>query len=407
MNRARILRMLKEKNSCLKSQPEAETKPKVLGSNQESPSNDVAINGTFQANRPALATIPETNHVENGLEQNGLKPPTTEEDNHEMFDMWDPMAEDYHSGENTLALNPDKDPECVVTGKMVEEGIMIGGHRVCEFYLKHGTCADGKYCTRLHVHPSARDRIIDLQKDCEKKTSTTRMISSYLSPIDLNPNDNTLLLVSITMITSPTKFYFVAPYEQMNFAALTQDEIDFYIGRVQQSSSIKTKLLKCHEQLSYLFNHNYRIDNPKDVLCISQMVACKLDDGRFCRAMVLDNRNRDDIGSYYKLLLLDIGTEVYLERERIYEIRASCLSEPPMAISGRLELRPANGDLHWSPEARSLFGEFATENKYVLCRVKSRKPDDDLFTVDLFSIKDRTSITDLMLDRNLAERMTI
>uniref|UniRef100_A0A6G1SIC8 C3H1-type domain-containing protein n=1 Tax=Aceria tosichella TaxID=561515 RepID=A0A6G1SIC8_9ACAR len=414
MNRAKVIRMLRESAAASSPSPDqgqiqVQTEPKTLFSPIPEQNKNATADKISQAPRSSLTTILETTQIENGCttKPDTSKAPKTDEDELEMFDRWDPMAEDFHSSENTLTLDPDKDPECVVTGKMVEDCIMIGKHRVCEFYLKHGTCADGNYCNRLHVHPSARDKIHELQRESEMNTSKTRMISSYLSPIELQPNDQVLLLVSITMITSPTRFYFVAPYEQMNFAGFNDAEVNFYIGRVQHSSSIKTKLQKCHEQLASLFDHNYRVDSLKDALCIGQMVACKLDDGRFCRATILDNRDKDEVECYYKLFLIDIGIEVSLTRDAIYEIRASCLSEPPMAILGRLGLKPANGELRWSREASALFEKFTTKNKYMLCKVISHWAQDDIFTIDLISINDHTSITELMLARNLAERMTL
>jgi hypothetical protein len=390
------------------TQPPIEPNPSPAA-DQTTPLRNISNKiGQAHGHNSPLATIPESNQCEDKPKTNGTTDgPATDLDELEMLDRWDPMAEDYHSSENTLTLNPDKQPECVVTGKMIEDSIMLGKHKVCEFYLKHGTCADGNYCSRLHIHPSARDKIYELKRDYELNTSRTRMVSNYLSPVEIEPSEQRLLLVSVTMMTSPTRFYFVAPYEQMNFAGFNRDDINFYIGRVQHSSCVKTKLQKCHEHLAYLFDHNYRIDNPKEPLCIGQMVACKLDDGRFCRATILDNRNKDDFECYYRLFLIDVGIEVDLTRDSIYEIRASCLSEPPMAVLGRLGLKPANCALNWSPEAMSLFEDFITKNKHMLCKVISHWAQDDLFTVDLIDIEDRTSITDLLLARNLAERMVL
>lgn len=325
-----------------------------------------------------------------------------------MLERWDPMGEHFYSTHNTTALDPDKEPECLVTGRMMNEVLKVGKHPVCNHFLKYGTCADDTYCDRLHIDPSARSGIHSLQRDYEMNTGKTRLVSSFLSPIELTPNVDVLILVSITMIKSPCMFYFVAPYEQMNFAGHLKDEIDFYIGRVKNSSIIKTKLQKCHEQLACLFDHNYRVDNPKSIICNCQIVACKLDDGRFCRAMVVDNRIDDDqFERLYTLFLIDVGIEVKLPRESLYEIRASCLTEPPMAIMARLDVKPAGGELNWHPETLSTFKKLATGEKYLFCRVKSYWKQDDIFTVDLLRIDDRTSVTEVLLRNGLAERSTL
>lgn len=314
------------------------------------------------------------------------------------FDNWDPMGEDYHSTDNTLHLDPDKEPECVITGHMTEEFAMVGKHRVCDFYLKHGSCADGEYCSRLHVRPEARDRLRALQMTNATAVTKTCLFYHSLSPVELKPNADTLMLVSITSIEAPNKFHFIAPYEQMNFAGFNDDEIKFYIGRVQHSSTFKTKLQKCHEQLALLFDHNYRVDNIKDHVFLNQIVACKLPNGRFYRGAVIEKLDDDE----YKIHLIDVGREITLFRTDIYTIRASCLNEPPMSIMASLRVKPPLGNLKWSAEALDAFDRLATNQKYLLCRVLSLEMDD-VFTVDLLNIENRSSLSSELIASKFAE----
>lgn len=330
--------------------------------------------------------------------------PTTvhEEDDLSGLDSWDPMAEDYHSMLNTLVLDPNNDPECVVTGKQSDDGTTIGKHRICGFYLKHGRCMDGEYCDRLHIKPKDRDKIWILQNAYKSKKDRLCLSYCYLSPIDLEPNPSELLLVSVTMAKSPGNFYIVAPYEKMNFASFNQHEIDFYIKRVQHSSSIKTKLQKCHEQLATLFDHNYRMDNLKDDIYLGQVVACKLRGGRFCRAMVIETEDLADDKFLYKLFLIDVGIEVELAREAIYDIKAHCLSEPPIAINCRLDLKPAPGSNGWSQDALDFFSSQVDSEKYFLCKVTDYIELDRMYTVDLLTVDGNESLTQKMISSGLA-----
>lgn len=315
------------------------------------------------------------------------------------------MTEDFHSTKNTLVLDPDKEPECVVTGKMTDKSLKIGKYEVCDFYLKYGSCADGIYCDRLHIGPKSRDKLTQIQ-EAFNSGDRTCLNYSYLSPQELVPNESAALLVSVTQAKTPTNFHFVAPYERMNFLDFNKEEIDFYIQHVKQSSPFKTKLHRCHEQLAYLFNHNYRQDDVEAPIYEGQIVACKLKDGRFCRAEVIRCENLQMDIFTFKLFLLDVGIEVELPRELIYDIRVRSLTAPPMAINGRLDLKPNSGALNWSKEALEYFKTNVIGKNYMLCKIigYDELERNRMHTVDLLNIETRTSLTTEMIVRGLADR---
>jgi len=339
-----------------------------------------------------VSTIPDPNQSHSKNE--------TKED----WDSWDPMAEDYSSSRNTLSLDPDKDPLTTITGKVRPISSKIGNVTICDHYAKYGECADGDYCDRIHVDPRARDKIWTLQNTYETNKNRACMNFTYLSPQEFTPDPEALLLVSVTSAKSPVNFYFVAPYELMNFKQYSSDDLEFYIDRVQQTSTAKTKLQKCHEQLALLFEHSYRIDNLNDEIYLSQIVACKLKDGRYRRAMVIDTPNLFEDKFNYTLLLLDVGTEVELPRELIYDIKAYCLSEPPMAVNCRLAVKPPNGETRWSQEAMNFFEEKARGKKYLLCKILDYIKYDRIYTVDLYHPIFRRSLTESMINKGLAEK---
>ena len=317
------------------------------------------------------------------------------------WDSWDPMSEDYHSAKNTLSLNPDSEPECELTGKMMS--LKVAGKEVCDHFIRYGSCADGKFCDRIHVTPQARDKLWSIAETYDLNKTRTCLTYNYLSPIELEANRHTLLLVSIAQIKSPSEFVFVAPYEQMDFSKFNEDEVDFYLKHVYQTSPYKTKLQKCHDQLAALFDHDYRLDDLNEDIFLSQIVACKLENGRFCRAMVIELDDYLNDKFDYQLYLIDIGITVYRPREQIYDIRASCLSEPPLAVAGRLDLRPANGDVSWPSDVLGKFQEKLKSKKFLLCKVMDYITQDRIYTVDLMDLKSRISFTDKMIESKFAE----
>lgn len=319
------------------------------------------------------------------------------------WDRWDPLAEDYHSAKNTLALDVDRDPISTITGQVRPISSRIGTVTICDHYAKYGNCIDGEYCERIHISPKQRDKIWTLQNKFELNKNRVCLNYTDLSLTDLRPDPSALLLASVTNARSPSLFYFVAPYESMNIAQYTERELEFLIERVSSASSVRSKLRSCHEQLASLFNHSYRIDNLQDDIYLSQIVACKLQDNTFRRAMVLDVPNLSIDAFNYKLLLIDVGIEVELPRESIYDIKAHCLSEPPMAIGCRLNVKPV-GDSEWSQEALEMFEIEARGEKFWLCKVLNHLKHDDIFTVDLYHPKTRASLTERLVESGVAER---
>lgn len=319
------------------------------------------------------------------------------------IDDWDPLAEDYNSTKNTLTLDEDRDPMSLVDGRVRPISSKIGNVHICEHYARYGNCADGHYCDRLHISPRSREKIWAIQNTCELNKNRVCMNYTYLSPIELKPDPSVLLLVSVTNAASPNNFYFIAPYESMNFSQHTEEDLKFFIDRVANTSSVKVKLQKCHEQLAALFDHPYRIDNVNDEIYLSQIVACKLKDGRFRRAMVVDVPDYSTDKFNYKLQLIDIGIEVELPRESLYDIKAQCLSEPPTAVNSRLDIMPAEG-FAWPKEALETFELEARGEKYWLCKIINYMKYDNVFTVDLYHPKTRFSLTERFIKSGMAKR---
>lgn len=326
-----------------------------------------------------------------------------EEEDLAEFDKWDPMREDYNSPKNTLTVDANSEPLTKITGKLQPISSKIGNVTICEHFATHGDCADGRFCEKIHVDPEARQKIWALQNTYESNKGRTCLNFTYLSPIDLKPDPNVLLLVSVASAKSPSTFHAVAPFENLNFANLQHSDIDFYVKRIQQQSPVKKKLERFHLMMADVFGHSYRVDNLNDEIYLSQIVGCKLKDGHFRRAMVTGLPDMADFADLnYKLYLIDIGVEVELPRELIYDIKADTLSEPPLALDCRLDIKPANGALNWSPGALAQFQALIRKNRFSLCKIIDHIKADGIFTVDLLDLYTRTSFTAEMLASGLA-----
>lgn len=319
------------------------------------------------------------------------------------FDRWNPMSEDYLSPMNTLTVSSSSDPLTMITGKIQPIPSKIGNITICERFAKYGECADGRFCSRIHIDPRARQKIWAIQNTYELNKGRTCMNYTYLSPIDIRPDPDALLLVSIASISSPSNFYAVAPFENLNFINLSRSDMDFHISRVHQTSTAKKKIEQFHLQMADIFGHSYRVDNLNDDIYLSQVVACKLKDGFFRRATVVGLPDPADYADVkFKLFLIDVGVEVELPRELIYDIRAIILSEPPLALNCRLNIKPARGALEWSTGAQVQFNNLVKQNRFSLCRVKDHIEADRILTVDLLDINTKLSFTDKMLSSGLA-----
>lgn len=326
-----------------------------------------------------------------------------EEDDISEFDSWDPLTEDFKSPKNTLALNVDDDPLAQITGRVRPVSSKIGHVSICDHYARYGNCMDGQYCEKIHISPASRDKIWALQNNTELNKNRLCINFTHLSPIELQPDPKVLLLASVTNASSPNLFYFVPPYESMNFSPYNDEDLEFYIERAPRNSSVKAKLQLCHEQLESLFEHSYRIDNLNDDIFLSQVVACKLKDKSYRRAMVLDVPDFSMDKFNYRLHLIDVGIEVELPRESIFDIKATCLSEPPMAVPSRLNIKPI-GNSNWSQEALDMFELEARGERFWLCKIINHLVYDNIFTVDLYHPKTRSSLTERLIEAGLAEK---
>lgn len=330
--------------------------------------------------------------------------PISQNESEELWDEWNPMMDDFSSSRNTLSLNPDKDPLSIITGKPIASSSRIGQVKICNHYAKYGNCMDGVYCSRLHVEPVAQDKLRWLQETCERNRNRICLNYTYLSPIELEASEKHRLLVTVTNPMKPNNFYLVAPYFSYDLSNHADEDIKFYIDNINTNSLYKIKLEKAHQQLQILFDHHYRVDNVNDDIYRSQIVACRLKDNQFRRAMVLQAPDLAFDEFNYKLLLLDIGTEIECPRECIYDIKAECLSEPPMAINARLDVKPPKNSIEWPPETISFYHDYISQRKHLFCKLIQYLEADRMFRVDIYDIESKESLTELLLRNGLAEK---
>lgn len=323
----------------------------------------------------------------------------------EDLDSWDPMGEAYYGEENSLA---EHHPNFILNKQLPPISPRIGNNTtICDHYAKYGKCADGQFCDRLHIDPKKRNIIWHLQQHMDENKTRTCLTIDYLSPQPYMPDPNIMLMVTITRSTSPWSFYFVAPYETVDFRMTQPEDFKFHIEHVKTKSEIKRKIETIGAQLQEMFGKVYRHDNVHDPIYLSQIVACKTESGSFARAMVLEVPEKVDgvILDKYKLFLLDYGKEVEVLREFIYDIKAQCLSEPPLAIHCRLPIKPKVDAKQWSEEVIEDFRFIVQQDEYLLCKILEDDTAESQYVVDLFNIDSRRSLSEFMLENGLADKV--
>lgn len=332
-----------------------------------------------------------------------IKPPNLVKDDADIdWDSWDPMGDDIRSSKNTLALDPNNDPMCQITGQRRTISEKIGHVTICEHFARYGECADGQYCNRAHVDPYLKEKLWAVQNQCELNKNRLCLTYTYLSPIELQPDPEKLVLVSLTNNQRVNDFYMIVPYENLDLSRFSPDDIKFYVDNVTSKSIVKTKLLKIHQDLKSLFDHQYRLDNINDEIYLSQIVACKTDDGYYRRAMVIKTPKSTG-SSLYHLLLIDLGIEVQLPREGLFDIKAQYLSEPPIAVNCRLPLKPTKNQVELSDELMFYFEIWTETCQFFLGKIISYSEMDRIFTVDIIHCDSRKSLVDDIVQRGLAE----
>lgn len=316
------------------------------------------------------------------------------------LDKWDPMREDYCEPTNSIKRDQEH-PLAAMVSKAYDSSkpSALGDVQICEHFARYGNCCDGKFCSRLHVKPEVRSKLATIHDTYQRNKDKTLLTHEFLSPIELKPDHNTMILISLSNVKSPFNFHFVAPYESKNFTDLNDEERDFYINNVQSKSNCIIKLKRIHSQLDALFNHDYFTENIDDVITTAQIVACKIKDGRFFRALVIRVDWEED---EYHVFLIDVGAEMIVNRLQIYSITANMLSEPPMALHGKIALiRPKPEGSFWSQEALDWFKTRVRDTRYFFAKIHAIDADDHV-AVELFDINTRRSLNDELVSENYA-----
>lgn len=316
------------------------------------------------------------------------------------FDNWNPMEEHFNSPLNTLAVDVTSDPYAALTGKSggtkssnKANSIIIGNIEICRRFLDYGSCSDGAYCSKQHVSPAAREQLYNLH--LEVGTNAGRKVYTLLDfpPLHLDVSQDDLLLVQVTSVQLATNFYIVAPYETKNFANYSREDLGFYLNRVGQLSQTRHKVDTYHNELEIQLGNEYRLDNIKDTIYVGQVVACKMEEGRFNRALVISH-TLDDAGfDLYQVRLLDVGLEIEVDRVSIFDITEAFMKDPPVAINCSLDLPKVSTALC------KRFIEIIKKNDWFFARILHQSNTDDIVFCDLLTLDGKKSVTKLLLGK--------
>lgn len=316
----------------------------------------------------------------------------------ETLETWDPMRQHFEASMKTN--------ESELIGDIIEplDDDSIKRTEICEHWAKYGSCCDGDYCTKKHVNNYERRSMKSFIELHERRKVFTRLFSSDLEfKLEIIPDQSTLMLAIVTNPMKPSNFYIILPNDLVDFSNMTKEDCDFYIDRSCSSSAYKIQLRNCHNRLAELIG-NIKLYDPNEEIFIDQLVACNYMD-TFYRAIVIETPNIAFDRYDYRLCLIDVGTEIEVARENIRALKAPVLTNSRiLAINCRLNIKPPNGCLDWPQESLDRFRELTLANQF-FCKFIDYIAYDDIYVVDLYTLSRRKSLTNRLIQEQLAEAL--
>lgn len=314
------------------------------------------------------------------------------------LDLWDPLHDHYTSEINTLGLDVTNDAGAAIRGYQ-----SLLNNDYCQHFAKYGTCMDKEYCRKKHLGPNNEE--LNAEKEFVFAEPMIRRDFFY-------PNSSQLLFADVTYIDRPNFFYVMLPYGRKDFRHYRRKDLNHYGNKKYRDSPARFVLDQCHKELKSLYDKNYRHDNINIAPAISQLVAVKLGNGSYCRAVVTDIKYNDEFIDSYEIRLIDTGAFYVLPRERIHPFPARFLSVCPLAVPCRLPVSVIRKSITpetelvkgWPKETMDTFVEFCS-GKNLLIRLFHYNDMDEAYTVDLFDYNKKVSLIELLLEKRLAKKI--
>ncbi|XP_067123693.1 tudor domain-containing protein 15-like [Centruroides vittatus] len=306
-----------------------------------------------------VGNLLKTNNVNNGLE-----------DDKDISDNWNPMADDYLSERNSYKVDVD-DPGVAVTGyKSSQE------EYICRHFLRTGKCLWGNSCK--YKHTRNEDHAYDVILGNE---------NIFSCDIDLDiPENGKYVLVQITAVFNPSRFYVIFPYGPVSLHEI--------ISQQQQQSFNLEQLVKD------MSKHYTRKKTSKDLTheALGKIVAVKSNlDGLWYRGRI---RTVNETSKQVEIFFVDFGNCEWINQNNVEDIDEMFMEFPFQALECRLaniNINKWKEQKHLEKEAYFLFRDLA-EGK-VLIALILEKVDSilylNLYTLDGIAINEEFIKNDL------------
>ena len=265
---------------------------------------------------------------------------------------------------------------------------------------------DKQYCPKKHIGPKSDE--LNAEKEFV-------FAESMIARDFIRPDHTQLLFANVTYLEAPHSFQVMLPYGKKDFSLYRTKDLNHYAERKLINSPALLALDQCHNELKSMYDKHYRHDNINIAPAITQLVAVKLSNGTYCRAVVTAITYNDNHVDLYQVKHIDTGCPYVVTRDRIHPFPARFLSVTPQSIPCRLPLTVIDDDQKkknkssnlvngWPVKSMDKFVDFC-KGKDLLVRLFHFNDMDEAYTVDLYDYKAKESLIETMLNDGLARRI--
>jgi len=268
-----------------------------------------------------------------------------EDENNEIGDDWDPMADDFNCNTNNYMTNDD-DLEIATDGYKSKD-------KVCAFYMNRGRCYKGAYCEDKHILP--REGAVTADQE--------EVIISTVDVLKL-PTVSTTVYVRVTYVISPSAFYISFPLGVRDISTIRSADI---------SQNHRTTFTSMVDSMQEFYKSNHRKLFMDSLPAPGSLIVTRSDtDKLWHRAMV-----RDCSEGEVEVFLVDVGKVEVATLGNTRKLE-SCFSVLPYqaTLATIAHLEP-NGH-SWCKEATQMLKKIATSSSIIAAKMVSCLPDQPL-----------------------------
>ncbi|XP_065066777.1 uncharacterized protein LOC135692541 isoform X2 [Rhopilema esculentum] len=223
-----------------------------------------------------------------------------------LMNKWNPMEEAFHSYRNAYTIDID-DPGLATTGNVEP------ARNICRSFLSRAGCRRGASCHFEHARPSDPSR---MKHEAFCTTVTEEQMSRLL------PEFGEFVLVKVTVVISPLKFYVRLPFGRKPFGnILKAASFTRECNEVDELFELREKMNKMYASMPY---------KRSDIVVFleGELIATKYaHDGHWYRARITKVLERE-----YEVFYIDYGNVEVVQEKQIRKLIPEFLFVDPQAM---------------------------------------------------------------------------